>query len=103
MNELEVLGANIKKYRQLKELLQRDLAEKIGMSMEYLSKIERGSKPNPGLKNLISISQELNIELFQLFLENPDMIFIKLIISDKNFENLKRLVDEIIKRLDDKK
>ena len=39
-----ILGANILKYRKKSGLSQEQLAEKVGVSLEYISEIERGLK-----------------------------------------------------------
>ncbi len=102
MNELEILAKNVKRYRQVKGLTQEYLSEKVGVAKETISLIELGNRKNPGLKNLISISRELDIELFQLFMADPESLTIKLIVSDQNLRNARRLLDEIVKRSGDK-
>jgi transcriptional regulator with XRE-family HTH domain len=69
-NELRaVLSQNIKNYRAYRSLSQADLAEKAGISITFLSNIERGNKwPYP--ETLASIAQALEIEVYELF--KPD-------------------------------
>ena len=38
------IGKNIRKYREKKGMRQEDLAEKIGLSPNYLGSLERGGK-----------------------------------------------------------
>jgi transcriptional regulator with XRE-family HTH domain len=69
-NELRaVLSQNIKNYRAYRSLSQADLAEKAGISITFLSNIERGIKwPYP--ETLAGIAQALKIEVYELF--KPD-------------------------------
>ena len=46
-----IIGANIKKYRELSGLTQNQLAEKLQISISYVSKLEA-----PGCNKSISIS-----------------------------------------------
>ena len=60
------LGKNIKLFRFHRELSQADLAEKAGISIPFLSAIERGNKwPYPD--TLTSLAKALKIEVFELF------------------------------------
>ncbi|MBA7595997.1 hypothetical protein ES703_02966 [subsurface metagenome] len=103
MEELEILARNVKRYREVKGLKQTELATKVGLTSDTLCKIETGKQPNVGSKYLISISRELDVELFQLFMADPEALTIKLIVSDQNLRSAKRLLDEIVKRTGDKK
>lgn len=58
--ELESIGKNIRKYRLMKKLRQEDLAEKAGLSINYIGSIERGEKI-PSLETLIVIINALGI------------------------------------------
>jgi transcriptional regulator with XRE-family HTH domain len=61
-----ILGKNIKLLRKHKGLTQAVLAEKTGISVIFLSSIERGTKfPKPD--TLGKIAQVLSIEVFELF------------------------------------
>lgn len=60
MIELESIGKNIRKYRVMKKLRQEDLAEKSGISPNYLGAIERGEKI-PALETLIGIINALGV------------------------------------------
>jgi len=60
------LGKNIKFFRSLKGLSQADLAEKAGISVTFLSNIERGNNfPLP--RTLCSLANTLELEVFELF------------------------------------
>lgn len=58
--ELESIGRNIRKFRQEKKLRQEDLAEKTGLSTNYIGVIERGEKI-PSLETLIYILNALGV------------------------------------------
>ena len=58
--ELESIGRNIRKYRLMKKLRQEDLAEKAGLSINYVGAIERGEKV-PSLETLLVIINALGV------------------------------------------
>ncbi len=69
MDEKEIyinIGKKIKFYREKFHLTQEKLAEKAGISLDYLGKIEVNIN-KPGLKTLIKISNALNIPIKNLF------------------------------------
>lgn len=68
MTEEELLysvGANIKKYRKQKGILQQDLAAWCNMEIPNISRIENG-KTNPTLRTLQKISLSLGVEIADL-------------------------------------
>ncbi len=95
MYDLRILGRNLKRCRKVRGLKQQDLAKKVGLTKYTISKIELGKQENVGLKYLISISRELNVELEQLVMADPEARFIKLVISDENARSLEKLFDGI--------
>ena len=60
------LGKRIKYLRELNHLTQEKLAEKSGLSIDYIGKIEVNIN-KPGLKALIKIANALNIHIKELF------------------------------------
>ena len=61
-----VLGKRIKFFRFRKQFSQADLAEKAGISITFLSNIERGNNfPQTG--TLCSLAKALEIEVWELF------------------------------------
>lgn len=100
MTDLEVLAKNIRMYRHLKNLWQGDLAKQIGMTKDYISKIELGKQRNPGLQPLVKISQVLNVELSQLFMPDPEAINIRFIVGSENLASLEKLLNEVKKRVE---
>ncbi len=64
----DVLRKNIKKYRELKGLTQQQLADKAGISMNYIAKIE-SKKIQRGFTIVVlgRIADALNIDIKNLF------------------------------------
>ena len=50
--KLATIGKNIRKYRLMKKLRQEDLAEKAGLTTNYIGMVERGEKI-PSLETFI--------------------------------------------------
>jgi len=60
------LGKVVRFYRKQRRLSQAELAEKAGISITFLSKIERGIK-FPTSDTLSGLANGLNVEVYQLF------------------------------------
>ena len=60
------LGKQIKTLRENAHLTQEKLAEKAGISLDYLGKIEVNIN-KPGLKTLIKISNALSVPIKAIF------------------------------------
>ncbi len=60
------LGKQIKTLRENAHLTQEKLAEKAGISLDYLGKIEVNIN-KPGLKTLIKISNALSVPIKTIF------------------------------------
>lgn len=58
--KLDTIGKNIRKYRLSKKLRQEDLAEKAGLSANYIGMVERGEKI-PSLETFITILNALEV------------------------------------------
>lgn len=58
--KIETIGNNIRKYRLAKKMRQEDLAEKAGLSVNYIGMVERGEKI-PALETFITIVNALEI------------------------------------------
>ena len=63
------LGRNIAKWRKGRGFTQKELAEKVGISEDYLSMIERG-KRKPHVKVVVQIAFIIEIELWELIRED---------------------------------
>lgn len=53
------IGKRLKKYRVMQNLKQAELAEKTGLSIDYISKLERGERI-PKIPNFVHILNALN-------------------------------------------
>lgn len=71
MYDLAIFGRNLKRYRQFRGLTQDDLAAKVGLSKDTISKIEIAKQPNVGLTYVILICQELDVKIEELFIKDP--------------------------------
>ncbi len=58
---------NLKKYRQLKDLTQEELANIVGVRRETIMRLEAG-KYNPSLKLAIDISRAVDIPIEKIFI-----------------------------------
>ena len=58
---------NLKKYRQMKEMTQEQLSEKVGVRRETIMRLEAG-RYNPSLKLAIDISREVETPIEVLFI-----------------------------------
>jgi len=58
--ELDSIGKNIRKYRVSRKMRQEDLAERSGLSTNYIGMVERGEKI-PSLETFITILNTLNV------------------------------------------
>ena len=65
---IESIGKNIRKYRNEKNMRQEDLAEKTGLSTNYIGMIERGEKL-PSLDTFIEIANALDVSSDMLLCE----------------------------------
>lgn len=58
--QLDTIGKNIRKYRLMKKYRQEDLAERTGLSANYIGMVERGEKV-PSLETFINILNALDV------------------------------------------
>lgn len=69
--DFSIIGERIKRKRQEKGITQEKLAEKMDISIAYLSRIERGAS-NINLKRLVEISELLDTNVSELIIgTNP--------------------------------
>lgn len=65
-----IIGKNIKKYRRLKKITQKELSIKTGYSISYIKKIESNlNYRNFSIKALSNISKALDIDIKNLFFD----------------------------------
>ena len=67
-----IISSNIKKYREEKHFTQEELATRMNISRQSISKWERGDAL-PSIDNLISLSELLDLSLDELILNKEDM------------------------------
>ena len=69
---LDIVRSNIKRYRELKNLTQQELADKIDVTMNYIAKIEsKKMKKGFTIPTLGRIADALNIDI-KYFFEKKD-------------------------------
>jgi transcriptional regulator with XRE-family HTH domain len=67
MNEIKILlGKRVKYLRRLRDMTQAQLAEKLNLSVNYISQIETGIA-SPTFETLVKLSEGLEISLKELF------------------------------------
>lgn len=98
MKENQILATNLKHHRQFKGLSQKELAGKVGLTSDTISKIEMGKQRNIGIQHLINICRELNISIQELFMDGVNHIPLKLVISDEALETAERILTMLVKR-----
>jgi XRE family transcriptional regulator of biofilm formation len=91
---MESVGKQIRKIREEKKMKLTELAEKIGKTHGYVSKLETGKKPI-SLKNMQLIADALGVELIDLmpnkekvynpFTGEEDWAFVVQRLKDKGF------------------
>ena len=59
--QLDTIGKNIRKYRLMKKFRQEDLAEKAGLTTNYIGMVERGEKLETFIKilNALEVSSDM--------------------------------------------
>jgi transcriptional regulator with XRE-family HTH domain len=83
----QTLAQNIKRFRETRNKSQADLAFDAGISIPFLSDIERGNKwPSP--ETIAKIANALEIESYQLF--SP-----KIQVDEENKELISKIINEI--------
>lgn len=70
-NIRNIVGSNIRIYRQAKKLTQEKLAEEIDVSSSYIGYLERGQK-SPSLELLEKMAKALDITPALLLTPSPD-------------------------------
>lgn len=60
------LGLRIREVRRARGLTQEELAERVGISPRYLSRVEVGQQ-NPSIQTVAQLATALDIELSELF------------------------------------
>jgi transcriptional regulator with XRE-family HTH domain len=93
----EILALNLKEYRHKSGFTQEKLAEKAGISVNYLSMVEISRKfPTPEM--LDRLAQTLNIQTFQLFDPSATTDGALLHLDRAIVENIEKVVRTAIKQ-----
>jgi transcriptional regulator with XRE-family HTH domain len=93
----EILALNLKEYRRKNGFTQEKLAEKAGISANYLSMVEISRKfPTPEM--LDRLARTLNIQTFQLFDPSTTPNGALLHLEQAIIENIEKVVKTIIKQ-----
>ncbi len=66
---LKKLGENIRRERENQKLSRQTLAEKAGMSIDFLGRIERAEQ-NPSILKILDLANALNISFYKLICFN---------------------------------
>lgn len=88
---LKRLGERIAKQRKIKGLSQEKLAEKIDISVAYLSGIETGNKI-ASFKIMLAIANELDLSLDYMVLDDIKLPNVK---NDKYLYEFKTMIDSL--------
>lgn len=103
--ELNTIGKNIRKYRLEKKLRQEDVAERAGLSTNYIGMLERGEKL-PSLGTFIRILNVLEISADMVLADviktgyevKNSMLNEKLLkLSGDNREKIYEVIDTLIR------
>jgi transcriptional regulator with XRE-family HTH domain len=65
MNESAMLGNNLKRIREAKNMSQGDIMRSLGCSRSYISNIENG-KTNPTLSTIAKLAKAVGVPLNKL-------------------------------------
>lgn len=104
--KLDTIGKNIRKFRLAKKLRQEDLAERTGLTANYIGMVERGEKI-PSLETFIKILNVLGVSGDMVLADVLDMGYIvktsmlnekleKLTPEDRN--RIYEVVDTLVKQ-----
>ena len=101
------IGRNIRKYRLERKLKQDELAEKAGLSSNYIGMVERGEKV-PSIETLISILNSLDVsadmvlcdELSCGYRMKSNLLYEKIAkLSKKNQQTVFAVIESLVENL----
>jgi transcriptional regulator with XRE-family HTH domain len=96
-NLRDILANNLKEYRRKLGISQAKLAEKAGISTQYIAMIEL-SRQFPTPEMLDRIARALDIEAYQLFSVSPSPEMAMERLHDTLVGNLERVIAEAVKQ-----
>ena len=65
-NDLKIFGLRIRELRKKSKLTQSELAEKIGLSTNFIGMVERGER-NTSVDKIFKLSRAFNLSLAEFF------------------------------------
>jgi transcriptional regulator with XRE-family HTH domain len=93
-----ILSANIKRYRRNRSLSQANLAEKLGISINFLCNIENGKKwVSP--RTLVKFAIALKIEPYELFKPEEALPPDASVILNKSFDEAVEAVTKTLNQV----
>jgi transcriptional regulator with XRE-family HTH domain len=90
MNTKLLLGKRIKALRARLDLTQDQLSERVQITPQYLSNIERG-KENPTLDMLLRLAEALKVDAWEMFLSDAEA---------PDAQALRRKIDRLLQEAD---
>jgi transcriptional regulator with XRE-family HTH domain len=100
-NELRaILSANLKRYRNYRKFTQEEMAEKLEISIPFLSDVENGRKwVSPA--TLVKLANVLGIEPHELFKPQQNLSPTMKITLDKWSDEIVQAVTQTVKNIQD--
>ncbi|MBI3183707.1 MAG: helix-turn-helix transcriptional regulator [Myxococcales bacterium] len=97
---LGLLARRIRMMRERKGITQEDFASRCGISVSFVSLLERGER-SPSYETLVEVASALDISLSDLFRESPieaydDPYYVRLMDFARKFRISRRQVDQLI-------
>lgn len=80
------LGQQLRSVREEKRMTQREIAERSGVAMDVISRLENAHYRSPGLRTLIRITRALGTPLGRLFAEADQIFNVEFSHYHKNFD-----------------
>ena len=98
----KLFGNRIRSLRTQLNLTQDQLAERMEMSAQYLSNIERG-RENPTFETLVKLAKALEIEPWEMFVFDPHLpipVFLRkklsLLLEEADDKRLRRIMKALL-------
>ena len=60
---MATVGELVRRYREMRDLTQEQLAKKTGLNTSYISRVEQGFIKSPGIEALRRIADELHVDV----------------------------------------
>lgn len=97
----EIIGNNVAKYRNQMGITQAELAEKVGISPAFISKVERGKKMMK-VQTLFALSKALNVSCDALLSQEDSSQVENIVVllrnqSDSFLESIENIIRACVK------